>query len=119
MPTCPYLISNLQQWVLLKPGYDCDLYGSQGVHFFERHRAQQRGGGVAICIAEQLIFSVRQDLSLFDPEIESLFMEIEGSMLCNNNNNNKNWVLSIAPKHWYLRIKRKDQLYHGCDKKRK
>ena len=38
---------------------------------------------MAICIAEQLVFSVRQDLSLFDPEIESLFVEIEGSMLCN------------------------------------
>ena len=39
---------------------------------------------MAICIAEQSVFSVRQDLSLFDPEIESLFVEIEGSMLCNN-----------------------------------
>ena len=40
---------------------------------------------MAICMAEQLVFSVRQDLSLFDPEIESLFVEIEGTMLCNNN----------------------------------
>ena len=63
--------------------YDCDLYGFQGYHFVERHRAEQRGGGVAICITEQFVFSVRQDLSLFDPEIESLFVEIEGSMLCN------------------------------------
>ena len=39
---------------------------------------------MAICIAEQLVFSVRQDLSLFDLEIESLFVEIEGTMLCNN-----------------------------------
>ena len=63
--------------------YDCDLYGFHGYHFVERHRAEQRGGGVAICIAEQLVFSVRRDLSLFDPEIESMFVEIEGSMLCN------------------------------------
>ena len=55
---------------------DCDLYGFQGYHFVERHRAEQRGGGVVICIAEQLVFSVRQDHSLFDPEIESLFVEI-------------------------------------------
>ena len=63
--------------------YDCDLYGFHGYHFVERHRAEQRGGGVALCIAEQLVFSVRQDLRLFDPEVESMFVEIEGSMLCN------------------------------------
>ena len=61
--------------------HDCDLYGFQGYHFVERHRVEQRGGGVAICIAEQLVFSVTQDLNLFDPEIESLFVEIEGCML--------------------------------------
>ena len=64
--------------------YDCDLNGFPGYHFVERHRAEQIGGGVDICIAEQSVFSVRQDLSLFDPEIESLFVKIEGSMLCNN-----------------------------------
>ena len=46
---------------------------------------------MAICIAEQLNFSVRHDLSIFDPEMESMFVEVEGNMLCNK----KNFILGV------------------------
>ena len=69
--------------------YNCELYSFQGYHSVERHRTDRIGGGVAICIAEQLNLSVRHDLSIFDPEMESILVEVEGNMLC------KNFILSV------------------------
>ena len=73
----------------LQQDYNCELCGFQGYHFVERHRTDRIGGGVAICIAEQLNLSVRHDLSIFDPEMESILVEVEGNMLC------KNFILGV------------------------
>ena len=57
-----------------------DLYSLNGCHFIGKHRVN-RGGGVAVCLKVHMAFSERNDISIFDDELESVFIEIDKSQL--------------------------------------
>ena len=52
----------------------------------EKHRESRTGGGVAICIRDWLSFSQRPDISVFSPDIESVFVEINKDQLGSKQN---------------------------------
>ena len=56
-----------------------DLYSLNGYHFIGKHRVNRGGGGVAVCLKDHMAFSERNDISIFDDELESVFIEIDKS----------------------------------------
>ena len=60
--------------------FNCNLYGLNGYTIVERHRSTP-GGGVAVCISDDVNFMERQDLELFDENMESVFVEINKSQV--------------------------------------
>ena len=60
--------------------FNCNLYGLNGYTIVERHRLTP-GGGVAVCISDNVNFMERQDLELFDENMESVFVEINKSQV--------------------------------------
>ena len=57
-----------------------------GYHIAEKHRVNCLGGGVAIYIQNHLSFSVRPDIGWFDQDLETLFVEMDGSQVdCKKN----------------------------------
>ena len=71
--------------------HDCSLYALEGYHTAEKHRVNLVGGGVAIYIQDHLTYSVRPDVSLFDQDLKSLFVEIDGKQM----DNKKNIILGV------------------------
>ena len=57
--------------------HDCNLYSLNGYHIAENHRESCNGGGVAVCIKDCISFTKRCDLSVFNCDIESVFVEID------------------------------------------
>ena len=60
---------------------DCDLFSIPGYHMLENHRPNQLGGGVAICLRNDVQFIPRHDLAVFDDHMESVFAEISKDVL--------------------------------------
>ena len=56
---------------------DCNLYVPKGYHIAENHRESRNGGGVAVCVKDCIPFTKRNDLSIFNCDIESVFVEID------------------------------------------
>ena len=56
-----------------------DLYDLQGYSCLHKFRKGKRGGGVSLYIENGIGFTNRSDLEYFDSEMESLFIEAEGS----------------------------------------
>ena len=56
--------------------FNCNLHGLNGYTIVERHRLTP-GGGVAVCISDDVNLMERQDLELFDENMESVFVEIK------------------------------------------
>ena len=52
---------------------------------YENCRPRKKGGGVALYISDDYSSSLRQDLSIMNDSIESLFVEVEGTEVSNNN----------------------------------
>ena len=51
-------------------------YGLHGYHFIEQHRSSTIGG-VALCIMKHLNYIERPDLTIFENDKESIFVEID------------------------------------------
>ena len=68
---------------------DCDLYGMSGYIFSEYHRNNRSGGGVGIYIRDCLDHTLREDLSLFNDDLEAVFVEVPNTTL----NLNKNVII--------------------------
>ena len=66
------LIGITETW-LTKNNFD--LYNLSGYSFLEKHREDRGGGGVGLFIPDNMNFIHRNDLSLFNNTIESLFIE--------------------------------------------
>ena len=60
---------------------DCDLFGIPGYCMLENHRSNRLGGGVAICLRDDVRFIPRHDLTVFDDHMESIFVEISKEVL--------------------------------------
>ena len=70
---------------------DYNLYGLSGYNFIGNHRSDRIGGGVAICLKENIAYTMRDDLSRFDDDIESICIEIEKDQ----NGCHKNFVIEV------------------------
>ena len=70
---------------------DFDLYGLSGYKVIGRHRVNRTGGGVAVCIQDQVSFRERPDLSCFTEDFETVFIEIEKG----NQLNAKNVIIGV------------------------
>ena len=56
--------------------YNKELYCIDGYAMIQRCRSGRIGGGVALCIKDGISYNVRNDLSIFNDIMESLFIEI-------------------------------------------
>ena len=75
----PYPISCLavtETWLTL---HNQDSYLLPGYHFVSQPRIDKRGGGVGLFIDQSLEFTIRTELSVTCPDIESIFVEISQS----------------------------------------
>ena len=70
---------------------DFDLYGLSDYKVIDRHRVNRTGGGVAVCIQDQVSFRERPDLSCFTEDFETVFIEIEKG----NQLNAKNVIIGV------------------------
>ena len=70
---------------------DFDLYGLSGYKVIGRHRVNRTGGGVAVCVQDQVSFRDRPDLSCFTEDFETVFIEIEKG----NQLNAKNVIIGV------------------------
>ena len=66
--------------------HDCNLYSLSGYHIAENHRESRNGGGVAVCIKDCISFTKRCDLSVFNCDIESVFVEIDKDQVGSSKN---------------------------------
>ena len=55
---------------------NCNLYNIPGYNFIEKHRMEKTGGGVGIFCQISIQYTNRDDLSLFNKYLESIFIEI-------------------------------------------
>ena len=69
---------------------DLDLYGLSGYKVIAL-RVNRTGGGVAVCIQDQVSFRERPDLSSFTEDFETVFIEIEKG----NQLNAKNVIIGV------------------------
>ena len=53
------------------------LYNIDGYVHVYKHRHKQNGGGVSLLVGKHINFTVREDLCMFNEDIESLFIEID------------------------------------------
>ena len=60
---------------------DCDLFSIPCYYMLENHRPNHLGGGVAICLRNDVQFIPRHDLAVFDDHMESVFAEISKDVL--------------------------------------
>ena len=56
---------------------DSDLDGLSGYKVIGHHRVNRAGGGVAVCVKDYVYFKERPDLSYFDDDCETVFIEME------------------------------------------
>ena len=52
---------------------DCNLYVPEGYHIAKNHRESRNGRGVAVCVKDCIPFTKRNDLSILNCDIESVF----------------------------------------------
>ena len=66
--------------------YTVDLFGLDGYKSEHNYRANRAGGGVSLFVKESMEYVVRQDMSLNNDNIESLFIEIDKNVLGRDRN---------------------------------
>ena len=64
----------------------CDLYGLCGYKVIGHNRVNRAGGGVAVCVQDHVYFKERPDLSYFDEDCETVFIEVEEGQQRQNHN---------------------------------
>ena len=63
-----------------------DLYSLSGYKVIGHHRVNRADGGVAVCVQEHVYFKKRPDLSYFDEDCETVFIEMEKRHQLQNHN---------------------------------
>ena len=61
----------------------CKVHGYEGVH---NYRKKKKGGGVSLLVKNCIKFSLRSELNILNDNIESIFIEIDKSLLKFSNN---------------------------------
>ena len=87
------LIGITETW--LRDG-DCDLYNTSNYRIVKNHRQDRSGGGVALFVQNNVKYSIRHDLKMFDHEFESLFIKIDKGQL-NSDRTVIVWVVYRPP----------------------
>ena len=64
----------------------CELYNLNQYDLYEFHRINRSGGGVGIFIKNQISFTKREDLHIFEDDLECLFIEVDKAVFTNQNN---------------------------------
>ena len=54
-----------------------DLYGLDGYQMVDDYRQSRRGGGVALYIRNSVVYKLRNDLDVFNENMECKFVEID------------------------------------------
>ena len=67
-------------------GENCTLFNLEGYDFVEKHRTSRPGGGVGLFIPDHMEYEVRNDISVNNNLIESVFIEVYKSSLDTNRN---------------------------------
>ena len=52
---------------------NCKLYGMENYNLIEKHRENRSGGGVAVLLRKELLYSDRYDLNVMENAIETVF----------------------------------------------
>ena len=65
---------------------DCDLFAIQGYNVVKKHRQNRSGGGVALFIKDNIEYTIRSELSTFNDQLESVFIEINKDALTTDKN---------------------------------
>ena len=65
---------------------NADLYNIMGYNCVHKYRSDTRGGGVSVLVRKTLNFTHRNDISIFNSDIESVFIEIEKSLIGESKN---------------------------------
>ena len=65
---------------------DCDLFAIHGYNVVEKHRQNRSGGGVALFIKDNIEYTIRSELSTFNDQLESVFIEINKDALTTDKN---------------------------------
>ena len=55
---------------------DCGLFSIPGYDMTKKHRSDRPGGVVAVFVNDDLKYSVRDDIDIFNSCMESLFIEV-------------------------------------------
>ena len=55
------------------------MYSIKGYRQENNYRKSRQGGGVSIFIKEGIEYKLRPDLAIFNEDIESVFIEVDGS----------------------------------------
>ena len=71
---------------------NADVYGLEGYNHEYLTRDNRPGGGVSIFIKEEINYKVRDDLSVIEPDIEMLWVEIENKSI----NSTSNLLLGVV-----------------------
>ena len=66
--------------------YNVDCYGMDGYKEEHLYRSERMGGGVSLHVMNGIEYFVRNDMSIIDEHLESLFIEVDKSCLSNENN---------------------------------
>ena len=62
------------------------LFAIQGYNIVEKHRHSRSGGGVALFIKDNIEYTIRSELSTFNEQLKSVFIEISKDALTTDNN---------------------------------
>ena len=65
---------------------NADLYDLSWYVTIKCCRKERRGGGVSLYIRDEIPFTTRSDLTYFDTEMESIFIEIDKDIFRTNSN---------------------------------
>ena len=65
---------------------DCDLFAIQCYNVVEKHRQNRSGGGVALFLKDNIEYTIRSELSTFNDQLESVFIEINKDALTTDKN---------------------------------
>ena len=63
-----------------------ELYGLEDYNLISNFRSNRRGGGVSLFIHKSITYNIVSSLTISDVHIESLFIEINKTTVCKNNN---------------------------------
>ena len=73
------------------PSYYTGLFSIIGYVCEPKFRSCKRGGGISICISDQIPYTLKNDLIVFQTDFESIFIEGDGKYM----NSDVNFIIGV------------------------